>query len=362
MSDYDSIKGIFMRKVDLTTEFTKNGFYHESNNDYYQAKKCYEEAFKWSQLNQVPKIEEELWQQSLLRCCRELTDWKSMCEWSMDGTDLKGLFTDDPYSIEHIFPYAFRSKLKLILQEDIEEQKKHQDLIKFLQELDSDGKKYLEQSFSMEMALVNLHQKDYNAAKYYAHMAIQKYLNEWTSINKTIVQGRITKLQSLQSIIELNEFLKFIDTNQTYSSGFNRKVENLINLWSNSMPNMYSDPPCTWDDVISNRCIYYEFIEDKYYSESLSNGNELLEMSSFVINKDYDEEENVETGDSFAKIKKRMRQKLEKNKLLMKIKFAEAAQFQGNSKLALNKLQQTRFILKEHSKDVAGLKINWMHW
>jgi DNA-dependent protein kinase catalytic subunit len=181
MNDYDSIKGIFMRKTNLTTEYTKNGFYHESNNDYYQARKCYMDALDqdWSsQSNKIPRIEEELWQQSLLRCCTELTDWRAMCDWSTDegSKSLGKLFGEDNYSLEFIFPYAFRSKLKLVLQGNIDEQKKHQDLIKFLHELEPEAKKYLAQSFCLEMALINLHQKDFNAAKYFAHMAIQKYL------------------------------------------------------------------------------------------------------------------------------------------------------------------------------------------
>jgi DNA-dependent protein kinase catalytic subunit len=191
MNDYDSIKGIFRRKNDLTSEITKNGFYHESNNDYYQARKCYMDGLNQLSTDEqfhVPKIEEELWEQSLLRCCMELTDWKTMCEWSTQDTNLENLFTirdensenafhrDGYYKLEYIFPYALRSKIKLILQEDVEEQKKHQDLIKFLQGLDADGKKYMEQNFNLEMAMINLHQKDYNAAKYYANMAIQKYL------------------------------------------------------------------------------------------------------------------------------------------------------------------------------------------
>ena len=167
-----------MRKANLTTEFTRNGFYHESNNDYYQARKCYLDAMNhdWGDVH-IPAVEEELWQQSLLRCCNELTDWSAMCECAMQDTSLKQLFKEDNYSVEFVFPYAFRSKVKLVLQADVEEQRKHRDLITFVNELESDDKKYFEQSFCMEMALISLHQSDLNASKYYAHMAIQNYLN-----------------------------------------------------------------------------------------------------------------------------------------------------------------------------------------
>ncbi len=174
MNDYDSIKGIFLKKKSLTSEFTQNGFNFESNNDYYQAKKCYDEAL--SQDIEVSDLERDLWEESLLRCCNELTEWKDMYNYTTHEKDLHLLFTNDSYSLEYLFPFAFRSKLKIILQSDIDEQEKHQDLIDFIKNLDSEGKKYLEQTYCLEMALINLHQKDLNAAKYFAHIAIQKYL------------------------------------------------------------------------------------------------------------------------------------------------------------------------------------------
>ena len=54
----------------------------------------------------------------------------------------------------------------------------------------------------------------------------------------------MTKLQSLQPIIELNEFLKFIDKHNSYSPQLNKEIENILAMWSNTMPNIYSDPPC----------------------------------------------------------------------------------------------------------------------
>lgn len=182
-----------------------------------------------------------------------------------------------------------------------------------------------------------------------------------------MILGRISKLQSLQAIIELNEFLKFIDSNQSYSMDINRRVGNLIELWSNSMPNTFSDPPSTWDDVITNRCIYYEFIEDKYYRSSNMDSSVLLEMSSFHnatrIDDEDDDEDGMETGDysDLSRVKKTILRRMEKSKILMKIKFAEAAECQGNTKLALNKLNHTKFILKENTPDSADLKVAWIH-
>jgi DNA-dependent protein kinase catalytic subunit len=179
INDYDSIKGIFTRNINLMTEYTRKALEHESNYDYFNALKCYTEAFDksdWKNNQEPLEIEQELWEQSILRCCDELTDWKQMCEFSTRDTNLKELFMDS-YSLEYIFPYAFKSKLKLILQEEKEkDQKKHQDLLDFIRNIENVNKQYLEQNYCLELALIYLHQKDFHAAKYYAQLCIEQYL------------------------------------------------------------------------------------------------------------------------------------------------------------------------------------------
>jgi hypothetical protein len=162
----------------------------------------------------------------------------------------------------------------------------------------------------------------------------------------------MTKLQSLQSIVELNEFLKFIESNQYYTFDLNKKVENLLNLWSHSMPNIYTDPPSTWDDVITNRTIYLEFIEDKYYKENNKQFESTLNFS-ILMQKNNDEDT---TSDKMKTLKK-----IEKIKLNMQINFAQAAMFQGNYTLALRKLKQTGYLNKNQSNNYGDLKITWLH-
>jgi len=56
--------------------------------------------------------------------------------------------------------------------------------------------------------------------------------------------------------------------------------------------------------------------------------------------------------------KENFKKKRTRINFIMNIKFAQAAQFQGNYKLALNKLEQSKIILK---KNIADLKIIWNH-
>ncbi len=75
----------------------------------------------------------------------------------------------------------------------------------------------------------------------------------------------------------------------------------------------------------------------------------MFDNNSILVNND----QNL-AGEHFEKKMKRIN-------FIMNIKFAQAAQFQGNYKLALNKLEQTQVILKNESHQIADLKIIWNH-
>lgn len=53
--------------------------------------------------------------------------------------------------------------------------------------------------------------------------------------------------------------------------------------------------------------------------------------------------------------------RIERVKISMQINFAQAAQYQGNYRLALNKLQQTKSICKNQASHLPDLQVNWMH-
>lgn len=123
------------------------------------------------------------------------------------------------------------------------------------------------------------------------------------------------------------------------------------------MPNMQTDPPCTWDDVITNRSIFFEFIQEKYLSSvGLKDLKDSEGSTSFL---------GEYTKNSFDEdlfdITKKLKNKMSRTNFLMKIKFAQAAQSQGNFKLTLNKLQQTRSILRTKNSDLSDLQLIWMH-
>jgi hypothetical protein len=133
------------------------------------------------------------------------------------------------------------------------------------------------------------------------------------------------------------------ETQQISDKNLYSNIRKLIDLWLNTMPNSYSDPPHTWDDVITNRCIYFEFIEDKYLNK--------LKMEID------DDDDSVQLRRS----RESLFESVKETKTLMQLQFADAARLQSNYKLALNKLHRTRFIIKNEQKKYNHLKITWMH-
>lgn len=336
INDHDSLKGIFTHKLDSVTKYTQLAFEYEANCDFVSARDCYKDALDDADVSAI-EIEQELWEQSLLRCCNELTDWNTMYKCSMRDTSLNELF-NDAYSLDYVFPYAFRSNLKLLIDRKDSEEKKQalsQQISDFITVLDKDNKKFFEQSYSQELAMFYLSQSDLNASQYYAQMALEKYFEEWSTMNKTVVSNRMKKLKSLQAIIELNEFVKFVDKHQMYDDGIEAKVNRLVDMWMNTMPNAFSDPPSTWDDVISNRFVYLDFIEAKYFGEESS----------------VDECER----------RKGVLEKMKTVRVDMQLKFANSAEIQANHRLALRKLEKSAFVLKNESGEWDHLKVTWMN-
>jgi len=91
-----------------------------------------------------------------------------------------------------------------------------------------------------------------------------------------------------------------------------------------------------------------EYFEDKYFAKT---DQILSDTRSMLMDID---EDHDSARENFNK-------KINRTKILMNINFSQAAQFQGNFKLALNKLDQTQSILKSRSQHLTDLKIIWSH-
>lgn len=183
LNDFDSIKGIFLKNKNLISNSTRLGFINESNMNYHSAYSFFVESYNSclndndNNIDKKKQVELEFLEESILRCCNELNDWNKMNNQATKDNSLLliDLFNDnDSRKPEIIFPFAFRSSLKLILQsKDVNQQNKFK---KFLASLDANGRQYLEENFCQEMALYCIFNEDFDLAKHYGYKTKEKYL------------------------------------------------------------------------------------------------------------------------------------------------------------------------------------------
>ena len=151
-----------------------------------------------------------------------------------------------------------RSKLKLLLQGAGD-----QTLLSFVDQAVTSElhKALLELHYSQELSLLYLLQDDVDRAQYYIENCIQAFMQNYSSIDALLHRSRLTKLQSVQTFIELQEFINFISKQGNLSSQV--PLKRLLKTWTNRYPDAKTDPMTIWDDVITNRCFFLSKIEEK---------------------------------------------------------------------------------------------------
>ncbi|XP_077979786.1 DNA-dependent protein kinase catalytic subunit-like [Glandiceps talaboti] len=264
LDNFDVLCGIFSGKIG-TQSITREALEAEASGDFQKAAKLYDQALgttEW-QDNRPEQIEEDLWDDCRLQCYEQLTNWNKLEECATvniddnSPADLEKIWSDTYYQ-EHYLPYVIRSKLKLLLEgED------NQDLLTFIDNSirHRERKALLENRYCEELAMLYLRQDDHDRAKYYTANCIQTFLEDWSGTDTLLASIRSSKLQSLQKLAEMQEFLSFITKERDFDD--QRLVTELIDKWSKRLPDVKKDSIKIWDDVVTNRCFYLEKVLEK---------------------------------------------------------------------------------------------------
>lgn len=254
IGEYDVLHGIFSSELG-TKQDTQNALLAEARSDYFQAAKLYKEALnKLEWLDGEPtEAEKEFWELASLDCYNNLSDWKEL-EYSStvnigseNSPDLSKMWSK-PFYQETYLPYVIRSKLKLLLQgED------NQSLLTFVDEAMHKElqQTVLELQYSQELSLLYILQDDIDRATYYIKNAIQIFMQNYSSIDVLLYRSRLAKLQSVQTLAEIEEFLNFIRKHGDLSSL--GPLRRLLKTWTSRYPDTVTDPMHIWDDIITNR-------------------------------------------------------------------------------------------------------------
>ncbi|KAM8822809.1 DNA-dependent protein kinase catalytic subunit isoform 1-T1 [Spinachia spinachia] len=253
LEDYDVVRGIFGGKVG-TRSITCAALQAEANSDFAEAVKLYNEALNTEQWTdgEPTDSEKDFWEMAAMDAYSHLTEWKSLQYCSTLYVDM---MWSEPLYQEMYLRHMIRSMLKQLQLGEVD-----QTLLSFIDAAMrvEDRKKLLESHYSQELSLLYILQEDYDRATFYTSYAMQLFMQNYSSVDTLLTQSRLTILQSVQALTEIQDFLQFIKGEVSVSS-----LKRLISLWAQRFPDGKADPVNLWDDIITSRCFFLDKIRVK---------------------------------------------------------------------------------------------------
>ncbi|XP_029313652.1 DNA-dependent protein kinase catalytic subunit [Cottoperca gobio] len=334
LEDYDVVRGIFGGKVG-TKSITCAALQAEANTDFAEAVKLYNEALnteQWSD-DEPTDSEKAFWEIAAMEAYNHLTEWKSLQYCSTVYIDehtppnLERMWSEPLYQ-EMYLQYMIRSMLKQLQLGETD-----QTLLSFIDKAMrvEESKKLLESHYSQELSLLYILQEDYDRAKYYTNHAMQLFMQNYSSVDTLLTQSRLTILQSVQALTEIQDFLLFIKGDVSVSS-----LKRLIRLWTERYPDAKADPVNLWDDIITSRCFFLDKIREKLRGHAPSD--------SMEVDGSEDPAGDIDTLVNDCKFN-------------MKLQMANSARKQNNFPVATKLLKE----LHKDAKTNRGWLLRWVH-
>ncbi|XP_069007483.1 DNA-dependent protein kinase catalytic subunit [Embiotoca jacksoni] len=334
LEDYDVVRGIFGGKVG-TKSVTCAALQAEANSDFAEAVNLYNEALNtedWPD-GEPTDSEKHFWEIAALEAYSHLTKWKSLEYCStvnideQSPPDLEKMWSEPLYQ-EMYLQHMIRSMLK-----QLQLGERNQTLLSFIDKAMKveERKKLLESQYSQELSLLYILQEDYDRAKYYTSYAMQLFMESYSSVDTLMTQSRLTILQSVQALTEIQDFLLFIRGEVSVSS-----VKRLIRLWTERYPDPKVDPVIVWDDIITSRCFFLDKIMEKLRGPAPGD--------SMEVDGSDDPAQEIETLVNDCKFN-------------MKLQMADSAWKQNNFPVT-NKLLKE---LQREAKTNRGWLLRWVH-
>ncbi|XP_028826126.1 DNA-dependent protein kinase catalytic subunit isoform X2 [Denticeps clupeoides] len=335
LGDYDVVRGIFGGKIG-TKPITCTALKAEAKGDYADAVKLYNEGLNtedWED-GDPTDTEKDFWEVAALEAYNNLTEWKSLqycATVNIDDSTPVNLdkMWSDPFYQETYLKYMMRSMLK-----QLQLGERDQALLSFVDEAMKveQRKMVMETLHSQELSLLYILQEDYDRAKYYANSCMQVFMQNYSSIDPLLNQSRLTMLQSVQALTEIQDFLHFITGDVSVNS-----LKSLMRLWTERYPDTKMDPMNVWDDIITSRCFFLDKIWEK------------LKISPSADSMEVDAMEVDQPGDLDALVKD--------CKFSMKLCMADSARKQNNFSVATKILKE----LHREAKTQDDWLLRWVH-
>ncbi|CAG8470552.1 4251_t:CDS:10, partial [Scutellospora calospora] len=220
-------------------QYTKDALNAELIGDYASACQFYLQAL--STVEDADDAEITVWEEGRFECFEKLSKWDDLAETvcvDIDN-DLDKLWDQD-YQYPYL-QYFMHSLFKLAHGDN---DVIHRDMFfDFVDRAlsDSERKSFLTAQYPIARG-------DTEQAFYYIRKAYDSFLFAWSTLHPLASSTRLSKLTSLQEVVEMEEYLNF-----SQSSEKSEIYEKLISQWKNRYPSKRLDPSNSWDDIITNR-------------------------------------------------------------------------------------------------------------
>uniref|UniRef100_A0A4W4HUH9 DNA-dependent protein kinase catalytic subunit n=1 Tax=Electrophorus electricus TaxID=8005 RepID=A0A4W4HUH9_ELEEL len=333
LGDYDAVRGIFGGKVG-TKSITCAALQMEAKGDYAEAVKLYNEALNaedWMD-GEPTDTEKDFWEMAALEAYDHLTEWKSLQYCSTvnidDSTPVNlDKMWDDPFYQETYLRHAVRSMLK-----QLQLGAKDQALLSFVDAAMKveDRRLVMETHYSQELSLLYVLQEDYDRAQYYANNCMQVFMQNYSSIDPLLSASRLTMLQSVQPLTEIQDFLQYITVSVA-------SLKSVIKRWTSRYPDVKIDPMIC---LLLLLCLSSCFFLDKIWEKLSSSPAASMEV-------DDDEQDSMETLAALVK----------DCKFNMKLNMADSAWKQNNFSVSTKLLKE----LHREAKTDRTLLQRWVH-
>ncbi|KAI8973303.1 hypothetical protein BDF20DRAFT_881619 [Mycotypha africana] len=269
-------QNIYLNNV-VENELARDGIEYEIKGNYADAFNKLATASDTSDPKSVDIVEYNLWQEQMLFCRTQLTEWEKISQdtFQATGGNWKSLWGDlqDPY-----LEYFVRSFSKFKINRppyDYREADspgpttwlKHQPnpLYKFLDDAyDEDVRREkLLDDFACEWAIMEMYRKNYYRGRFFISKAYDSILSAWNTLHPLAHTSRLTKLSRLQRTVEIDDYLRF---HKCLEGGFFdlNEFEKFIGALALRYPDTVSDRMDTWYDILITRL---EFFDD--FTETL---------------------------------------------------------------------------------------------
>ena len=265
IEDFDTLRGIFGSQIG-TQEVTRKGIEQEETNDYLSACNTYKQALERTEEGETSQEEQDLWEESLMCCLENLGKWKelesnvlsSMSEAGDKECELTQVWQDD-YYIERHLPRLINTKVKLLIAG--REDPAFDRFIESSFQVDI-RRTILETHYSEQLALYYLVKNNIDRAKHYVQQSVQNFAQVWSGLPDLQPFSRASKLQTLQRLIEMNEFINFVSDRDNLLN--TDSLDRLLRRWHDRLPDKKMDPLSVWSDVITNRSFYLQSLLERY--------------------------------------------------------------------------------------------------